>query len=49
MAKKYGIKATPTIVDGRIDKGWMQRTITREPAAGVSAKATREPRLSLVY
>ena len=37
------------IVDGRIDKGWMQRTITREPAAGVSAKATREPRLSLVY
>jgi molybdate transport system ATP-binding protein len=37
------------IVDGRIDKGWMQRTITRETAAGVSAKATREPRLSLVY
>jgi len=37
------------IVDGRIDKGWMQRTITREPAAGTSAKATREPRLSLVY
>jgi molybdate transport system ATP-binding protein len=37
------------IVDGKIDKGWMQRTITREPSAGLSAKATREPRLSLVY
>jgi molybdate transport system ATP-binding protein len=37
------------IVDGRIDREWMQRTIAREPAAGKSAKAAREPRLSLAY
>jgi molybdate transport system ATP-binding protein len=37
------------IVDGRIDRGWMQRTIAREPAAGNPARATREPRLALAY
>ena len=37
------------VVAGKIDKGWMQRTITREPSAGTAPKATREPRLSLVY
>ena len=37
------------IVDGRIDREWMQRTITREPAAGNPARATREPRLALAY
>jgi molybdate transport system ATP-binding protein len=37
------------IVGGKLDKGWMQRTITREPSAGVSPRATRAPRLSLVY
>ena len=37
------------IVDGRIDREWMQRTIAREPAAGNPARATREPRLALAY
>jgi len=37
------------IVDGRIDRGWMQRTIAREPIAGNQARATREPRLALAY
>ncbi len=37
------------IVDGKIDRGWMQRTIAREPAAGNSVRATREPRLALAY
>lgn len=37
------------VVEGRIDRDWMQRTISREPVAGVKQKATREPRLSLVY
>ncbi len=37
------------IVDGRIDRGWMQRTITPEPATGYPARATREPRLALAY
>jgi molybdate transport system ATP-binding protein len=37
------------VVDGKIDPGWMQRTITREPGEGVAAKGAREPRLALVY
>ena len=37
------------IVDGRIDRAWMERTIAREPAEGNSARAAREPRLALVY
>jgi len=37
------------VVDGRIDRGWMQRTITREPGEGAAARGAREPRLSLVY
>ena len=37
------------IVDGRIDREWMQRTIAREPAVGNLGKAAREPRLSLAY
>jgi molybdate transport system ATP-binding protein len=35
------------IVDGRIDRGWMQRTVAGEPAT--AARATREPRLALAY
>jgi molybdate transport system ATP-binding protein len=37
------------VVEGKADKSWMQRTITREPSAGPIQKAAREPRLSLVY
>lgn len=37
------------VVEGKNDNGWMQRTITREPGEGVSAKGAREPRLALVY
>jgi len=37
------------VVDGKNDDGWMQRTITREPAEGQQVRAAREPRLSLVY
>jgi len=37
------------VVDGKIDRGWMQRTISREPGEGVTARGAREPRLSLVY
>jgi molybdate transport system ATP-binding protein len=37
------------VVDGKIDRGWMQRTITREPGEGGTARGAREPRLSLVY
>lgn len=37
------------VVDGKIDRGWMQRTITREPGEGVTTKGAREPRLALVY
>ncbi len=37
------------IVDGRIDRAWMERTISREPAEGSSPRAAREPRLALVY
>jgi molybdate transport system ATP-binding protein len=37
------------VVDGKNDDGWLQRTITREPGTGTTAKGAREPRLSLVY
>ena len=37
------------VVDGKIDSGWLQRTITREPGEGTPTKGAREPRLSLVY
>ncbi len=37
------------VVDGKKDPGWMQRTITREPGEGATAKGAREPRLALVY
>jgi molybdate transport system ATP-binding protein len=37
------------VVEGKIDDGWMQRTITREPGEGATAKGAREPRLALVY
>jgi molybdate transport system ATP-binding protein len=37
------------IVEGKVDRDWMQKTISREPVAGITQKATREPRLSLVY
>ncbi|MDP2852938.1 MAG: ATP-binding cassette domain-containing protein [Smithellaceae bacterium] len=37
------------VVEGKNDDGWMQRTITREPGTGTTAKGAREPRLSLVY
>ncbi len=37
------------IVEGKIDPRWMQRTITREPGEGATAKGAREPRLALVY
>lgn len=37
------------IVEGKVDRGWMQRTLSREPSAGTALKATREPRLALVY
>ncbi len=37
------------VADGKIDQGWMQRTITREPGEGNITRGAREPRLSLVY
>jgi molybdate transport system ATP-binding protein len=37
------------VVDGRIDRQWMQRTISREPVEGNAARAAREPRLALAY
>lgn len=37
------------VVDGKIDEGWLQRTITRDPLEGAVTKGAREPRLSLVY
>jgi len=37
------------VVDGKIDRSWMQRTITREPGEGITAKGAREPRLALAY
>jgi molybdate transport system ATP-binding protein len=37
------------LVEGKIDEGWMQRTISREPGQTAAARGAREPRLSLVY
>lgn len=37
------------IVEGKVDRDWMRRTVTREPASGAAPRAVREPRLSLVY
>jgi molybdate transport system ATP-binding protein len=37
------------VVEGTNNAGWMQRTITREPGAGSTARGAREPRLALVY
>ncbi|KFN37888.1 hypothetical protein KN63_07555 [Smithella sp. F21] len=37
------------LVEGKIDRGWMHRTITREPGEGITARGAREPRLALVY
>ncbi|HQK99832.1 MAG TPA: ATP-binding cassette domain-containing protein [Smithellaceae bacterium] len=37
------------VVEGKIDRGWMQRTISREPGEGAPTKGAREPRLALVY
>jgi len=37
------------VVEGKNDDSWMQRTITREPGEGMTAKGAREPRLALVY
>ncbi len=37
------------VVKGKIDDGWMQRTIMREPGEGTPLRGAREPRLSLVY
>lgn len=37
------------VVEGKNDDGWMQRMISREPSDTLSARAAREPRLSLVY
>ena len=37
------------IVEGKIDKGWMQRTIASAPSTAVSSRAVRQPRLALAY
>ena len=37
------------VVEGKIDDGWLQRTIIRDPGEGAIPKGAREPRLSLVY
>lgn len=37
------------VVDGKNDDSWLQRTITRERGAALTARGAREPRLSLVY
>jgi len=37
------------VVDGKNDDSWMLRMISREPSDVLSARAAREPRLSLVY
>lgn len=35
------------VVEGKNDDQWMQRMISREPSAALSARAAREPRLAL--
>ena len=37
------------VAEGKIDRNWMQRTISREPGEGMPTKGAREPRLALVY
>lgn len=37
------------IVNGRVDNGWLDTIVNRLPADGDSVKATREPKLALVY
>jgi molybdate transport system ATP-binding protein len=37
------------VVEGKVDRNWLQRTITWTPAEGEQLKATRQPRLALVY
>jgi molybdate transport system ATP-binding protein len=37
------------VVEGKNDRGWMQRTIMREPGEGTTARGARDPRLALVY
>jgi len=35
------------VVEGKVDKGWLQRTLSSLPATGVPARAVRAPRLAL--
>lgn len=35
------------VVEGKVDRGWLQRAITPKPSAGIPAKAARTPRLAL--
>ena len=37
------------VVEGKVDKDWLQRAITPAPSAGVPAKAARTPRLALAF
>jgi molybdate transport system ATP-binding protein len=37
------------VVDGKVDRDWMRRTVTWAPPAGEQPKATRQQRLTLVY
>lgn len=37
------------LVEGRIDRGWLQRTIAGVPPAEAAPKAARQQRLALVY
>jgi molybdate transport system ATP-binding protein len=38
-----------SVVEGKIDRGWMQRTISREPGERATNRGAREPRLALAY
>jgi len=35
------------VVEGKIDKGWLQRAIAAIPSTGAPARAVRAPRLAL--
>ncbi|MDQ5986764.1 MAG: molybdate transport system ATP-binding protein [Syntrophus sp. SKADARSKE-3] len=38
------------VVDGRVDKDWLQRSLSRvDPSGGTRAKSVREPKLQLAY
>jgi hypothetical protein len=37
------------IVEGKIDKGWLQSTVSLAPPIGAPAKAVRAPRLALAF